>query len=381
VKLAWIVAIAACSAPPRIEQVAQPTAPDPTIELVETTPVETTLDSELRDAADVWPEMIRNARHTIDLAQFYISNGARLEPVIAAIEAAIARGVRVRLLVEQSFVKVYPETLDRLARAGATVRHADFTPGILHAKYFVVDGHDAFFGSQNFDWRALEHNLELGIRTHDAAIAARLLAIFELDWARAGDEPAPRMVVPAASGSIALVASPKDRLPGGIEWELPKLVAAIDSATAQIHVQLLTYRAGDWAELEAPLLEAAARGVHVELMLADWSKRAKTIGGLQKLASVPNVEIRLVTIPIASRGFIPFARVIHAKLLVVDGSRAWLGTSNWEREYFYDSRNVGLWIDDATVAARLDRFWQTGWRSTYAIRVDPGTPYEPPRIE
>src|SRR5262249_32324393 len=152
---------------------------------------------------------------SIDLGQFYASNqsGSRLEAVVQALEAAIARGVRVRFLAEQGFVKTYPDTLERLPRAGAAGRHLHPqapTRGILQAKYFLVDDREAFFGSQNFDWRALEHNYELGARVGDPAFVAGLAAIFAADWARAGGEPAPEAQVPPPHGAIALVASPRD---------------------------------------------------------------------------------------------------------------------------------------------------------------------------
>jgi phosphatidylserine/phosphatidylglycerophosphate/cardiolipin synthase-like enzyme len=351
------------------------------IELVETAPVETTLGrADVPDAADVWLDMIGGARHTIELAEFYASDapGGRLEPIVRALEAATARGVTIRFLVEASFVKLYPDTLARLAHAGVAVRHLRLgTGGILHAKYFVVDGRDAFLGSQNFDWRALEHNLELGARVRDPAVIGGIAAVFAADWARAGGEPAPAATAIPAS---ALVASPKDLLPAGVAWDLPRLIALVDGAKTSIHVQLLTYLAGDWDELEAPLRRAAARGVTVELVLADWMKRASTLAGAQQLAKVPHVEIRLVTIPLATRGFIPFARVTHAKLLVVDGARGWLGTGNWERDYFYQSRNLGLVVDDAALVGQLERFFDDTWRSPYASRLDPDATYAPPRV-
>jgi len=222
-------ALAACAPQPGPAAPAAPparTAPTgtaaPAFELVETAPIETTLDHpELRDAADVWPEMIAAARTSIDLGEFYASNqpGSRLEPVVRALETAIARGVRVRFLAELGFVKTYPDTLERLAQAGAAVRHLDLkhtTGGILHAKYFIVDDRDAFFGSQNFDYRALEHNYELGARTDDPALVGGLAAIFAADWARAGGEPAPDRQVPAGHGPITLIASPRDLLPAGV---------------------------------------------------------------------------------------------------------------------------------------------------------------------
>jgi phosphatidylserine/phosphatidylglycerophosphate/cardiolipin synthase-like enzyme len=209
--------------------------------------------------------------------------------------------------------------------------------------------------------------------------------IFAADWARAGGEPAPVAAVPPATGRSQLVASPRDLLPAGVAWDLPRIVALIDGAQHHIRMQALSYRAESkgepWTELEDPLRRAAARGVRVELLFADWSKRERTIGGLQRLARVPGIEIRLATIPAWSGGFVPFARVIHAKLVVADGRGAWLGTSNFERDYFYGSRNVGMVTDDPTLAARIDAFFETGWASTYAARVDPGATYAPPRIE
>jgi len=368
-------------------------ASPPGFELVESVPIETTLDHpELRDASDIWLDMIAGAHTSIDLAQFYASNHqpSRLEPIVAALEAAVARGVRIRFLAEQAFVKTYPDTLDRLARAGASVRHLNLKAvpgggGILHAKYFVVDDRDAFFGSQNFDWRALEHNYELGARVRDPGLVGGLAAIFAADWARAGGEPAPALRAPPPHGPITLVASPRELLPAGVPWDLPRIVQLLDGARATITVEALGYRAdadgSPWDELEAPLLRAAGRGVHVQLLFADWSKRPRTITGLQKLARIPNIAVRLTTIPPWSGGFIPFARVTHAKALVVDGIRGWLGTSNWEKDYFYKSRNLGVVIDDPALAAQLTTFFASLWQSNYAIPVDPDATYTPPRVE
>jgi phosphatidylserine/phosphatidylglycerophosphate/cardiolipin synthase-like enzyme len=374
----------------------------PGLELVESSPVETTLDhADIPDAWQVWPEMVNGATRTLDVAQFYVSNapGSRLEPVIQAIEAAADRGVKVRVLAEEKFYKQYPETLERLAkRPGVEVRRLDTAKivggGVLHAKYFVVDGREAYLGSQNFDWRALEHIQELGLRLRVPEVVRSLSDIFEWDWAmavgaRVPATPAVGGPFPASyAGSTVRVTpahSPEGYLPDPATWDLPKLVKLIDGAKRSVRVQLLTYRArsrdgGAFPELEDALKRAAARGVEVSLLVADWSKRKGTIEGLQALRQVPGLTVKLVTIPRWSGGFIPFARVVHAKYMVVDGERAWVGTSNWERDYFTQSRNVGVIVEGEAFAKRLERFFGDTWASPYAAEVDPKAAYTAPNI-
>src|SRR6185436_6634452 len=92
------------------------------LEIVESAPVETVLDHpDLRDAWQVWPEMIGRAQKTLDFAEFYASadpasppgHTSRLETVVQAVEHAAERGVRIRFLAEKVFQKTYPEILAR----------------------------------------------------------------------------------------------------------------------------------------------------------------------------------------------------------------------------------------------------------------------------
>jgi phosphatidylserine/phosphatidylglycerophosphate/cardiolipin synthase-like enzyme len=382
-----------------------PAAAGPPLQLVESAPIETTLDhADVPDAADVWLAMIDGARSTLDFGEFYASGapGSKLEPIVAAIERAARRGVVVRFLLERRFCATYPEIPARLATfPHTTVRTLDLKPltgGVLHAKYFLVDAREAYFGSQNFDWRSLEHIQELGVRVRLPEVVAAFADWFAHDWRLAGSEPVPATgsgvaSEPAriASGNagaeltVVPVGSPRDMVRDA-EWELPRIVALIDGARTSVRVQLLTYKAntydaGYWSELEDALRRAAARGVVVQLLLADWCKRKGTIEGLQSLEPLANVEVKLVTIPQWSGGFVPYARVCHAKYMVVDGAQSWIGTSNWERDYFYASRNVGLVVVGAGFALQLERFFADGWSSKYASAIDPCAHYEAPRID
>ena len=372
------------------------------LELIESAPLETELDNpDLRNTAEVWLEMVGRARRSLDLAHFYASDQApsSLTGVIEALEAASARGVKVRFLAEEKFYATYPQTLDRLARLpGAQVRRFDVAKsygGVLHAKYFVVDGAEVFVGSQNFDWRALEHIVELGLRLRAPGAASSFQALFDADWQVAGgadaktvfaalaDRPAPSDSIDGAS--VRYRFSPRSALPNEAWWDLPLLVEWIDSAQRSVEVQLLTYksitRAKEyWDELESALRRAAARGAQVRLLVADWGKRKGTIEGLQSLEPLANFDVRMVTVPAHSSGHVPFARVIHSKYMVVDGARLWLGTSNWERDYFEQSRNASVFVEGGAAPARAQRYFERLWTASCAYRVDPSAQYQAPRV-
>ena len=407
---------AACR--PDAPRVAPPAAhqDEETIELVESPPVETTLDHpDIANAADVWVTMIDRAQRSIDFAEFYASEAepkdrasSLLAPVLTAIERAVARGVRVRFLADSVFAPKYPETLERLRHAGAVVRILDFGVrggGILHAKYFVVDRAESFVGSQNFDWRALAHIQEIGVRVSSPAIASALLDVLDTDWELAGGAAADTRVgrhVGTPSGGAArartgervtLTASPKGWLPDESAWELPKLVALLDGATRTIDVQVLTYKTKErdgspFPTLDDALRRAAARGVRIRLLVSSWASKAGSEERLvlQSLARVPSVEVRVLTIPPWSGGEIPFARVAHAKYMVVDAAlppaKAWVGTSNWEGDYFTKSRNVGVIAEGGALPARLDRVFDDGWSGAYAAPLSaassPPAPAAPP---
>jgi phosphatidylserine/phosphatidylglycerophosphate/cardiolipin synthase-like enzyme len=368
--------------------------------------VETTLDDpDIPAAHEVWAELFAGAKTRIDLEQFYVSprpdGPDRLQPLLAALEEAAARGVAVRILSDAKFAKTYPDTLETLGAVdGIEVRLYDMKPvrgGVQHSKFFRVDD-TVWLGSQNFDWRSLEHIHELGVTVREPRAAADLGAVFEQDWAIAGGaEPPPRgepavdedgpTPTPYRGGTVKVeaVASPGDLLPPGVDWDLPHLVSAIEGAQSRVRVQLLShavvgYDKQSWPVLDQALRDAAARGVQVELLVSDWSKKGHKLAVAQDLARVEGVTVKFVVIPEWSGGFVDFSRTIHSKYMTVDGGWSWVGTSNWSRDYFHSSRNVGVVVEGALFAEDLDRVFQRIWDSEYAETVDPDATYEPRKV-
>jgi phosphatidylserine/phosphatidylglycerophosphate/cardiolipin synthase-like enzyme len=283
----------------------------------------------------------------------------------------------------------------RILDVGATMG------GVLHEKYFVVDEREAFLGSQNFDWRSLEHILELGVRLDEPRAVTFLADLFEHDWALAGGDGDGAEAILATMAErdgrpaptrygdeevlVDLIASPKGFIPRDEDWDLPVLLEAITHAERAIELQFLSYGTHDYdgssfTEFDEALRAAAGRGVKVRMILAHWAAGEKSIAELQQLQRVPNLDIALVTVPEHEGGFIPFARVIHAKYMVVDGTRAWLGTSNASGDYFYESRNVGIFVEGSAFATALLGFFEDLWTGPYADPIDPDATYDPPRV-
>jgi phosphatidylserine/phosphatidylglycerophosphate/cardiolipin synthase-like enzyme len=368
----------------------------PGFELVHTAPRETALATpDLRDAALVWKEMFDGARRSIDFGQFYVAgqDGEALDDIIAHLEAAGRRGVKIRFLMEKKgeFASV-PATIEKLKRIpNLEFRELDYSKmtgnGIIHAKYFVVDGATAYVGSQNFDWRSFSHIHETGLKIADAAIAAQVQQIFEIDWQAQAAIAAGQVPVPTNRATVAadpgrgnyLVASPNAFNPPGVGDSESELVRLIGEARQEVRVQVLDYAPLSYgpnrtrpyyAVIDDAIRAAAARGVKIKLMVSNWNTEQPAIRYLQSLAVLPKVEIRIVTLPRASTGFIPFARVIHTKSMSVDGRVAWIGTSNWSGGYLDKSRNLEVVLHDERMARRVAELHEQTWSSPYAEPID-----------
>jgi len=404
VVIGLVAGILSCGAPPVAKT---PVPAPPTIELVESVPIETSLDHpDVRDAVVVWPEMIDRAKETIEFEEFYASDvdsgPSALTPTLDAIARATKRGVKVRFLADSVMAPKYPATLDRLRAMGVLVRIIDCKPrygGVQHAKFIVVDQHESFVGSQNFDWRALQHIQEIGILVHSTSIAGGLVDIFDTDWAladpntpsttRVHAHPTPTIVRASQTHILprhetGLYGSPADWLPDPCLGDLLHLVSMIDTAQTSLTLQVLTYSTkmrdkSEFKTLDDALRRAAARGVKLRIIVSSWGVKpgSHELASVQALAAVPNIEVKVLTVPAWSGGEIPFARVTHAKFLIADSRLAWIGTSNWEGDYFLKTRNVAIVTNANNVVPKLARIFEDDWAPTYSQPVK-AAPEAPP---
>jgi cardiolipin synthase len=124
---------------------------------------------------------INDARESVTLATSYFVPTTSL---LAALETAALRGVRVRLLVAGRSAYFWTVLAGRsyyesLLRAGVEIH--EYERGLMHAKTLTIDGDWSLVGTANFDARSLMLNFEVSVALYDAKVAKQLEAHFEED--------------------------------------------------------------------------------------------------------------------------------------------------------------------------------------------------------
>jgi len=125
---------------------------------------------------------LASARETIDITSPYFVTD---ESTRWALKEAVARGVKIRILVEGDITDAMPvkyasrDAYELLLRSGIEIY--EYRPTMMHTKSLVVDGVWSMFGSANFDNRSMELNDELNVAVTSPSLAARFLTDFEQD--------------------------------------------------------------------------------------------------------------------------------------------------------------------------------------------------------
>ncbi len=138
------------------------------LELVWTGP--TTPFVATRRTEQVLLDLIRHAQSDLFLVSFVAYD---VSSVVDALNAAAARGIDVRILLETSTSHGGSLSVDPVATMRSCVplaalyvwtgRPSPFTEGRVHAKVAVADGNIAFLTSANLTGHALEKNMEAGV--------------------------------------------------------------------------------------------------------------------------------------------------------------------------------------------------------------------------
>lgn len=133
-------------------------------------------------ATDVFLNMIHQAKKSIDISTPYLIIDYALTN---ALIAAVARGVKVRILIpsrpDKKFIYAFSkQTTYYLAKSGVEIY--TYSPGFNHAKSFLVDDEISFIGTTNLDFRSLMHHYECGVIIYNSSCIKEIDQHFENDY-------------------------------------------------------------------------------------------------------------------------------------------------------------------------------------------------------
>ena len=316
----------------------------------------------LHDGEQAFPRMLEaigSARDSVWLSTYIFQTDHVGRQFVAALAAAVRRQVKVRVLVD-GIGEWYdwPHVVPILRRAGVWAER--FLPPRLlppslslncrnHRKILIVDGAVAYIGGMNLGGR--EVGGSTGRRMSDihfrlrGPIVAQLGETFAEDWLFATGEPLPAVAATWRAGDCICRA-----VPGGPDGDVDNLLLIILSAVtgAERQVQIMTPYFIPPLELVAALEAAALRGVEVCLVLPrrsnlryiDWAT----------LHWIPALVRRGVRVHLQEP---PFS---HAKLLVIDGRYAHVGSVNVDTRSLRLNFEIAVEVYDPDFCGELAAF-------------------------
>lgn len=277
--------------------------------------------------------MIEGAQHSVWVEVYLLTE----RNVINALEDAAYRGVDVRVLLELNPYGVGStsptETLRELQAADVNAKGSDTAYHYTHEKAIIVDGATLLVTSANLTKSGLggssyAANREYGIIDTTAADVHEAAAIFSADWDR---------TTPALSDPNLVVSPVNARA---------RIASLIASARATLLVEdEEMYDRGS----EDGLIAAARRGVNVEVILPQPTSDASNAADVARLLN-GGVHLRYISVV-----------YMHAKMMVADGARAFVGSENFSATSLDQNRELGLLIADPQVIVTLSKTFQMDW--------------------
>jgi len=260
---------------------------------------------------------IKQAKKSIDILIFRFD---RIE-IGRALEAAVARGVRVRALTahaNRGGTKSLRKLEMHLLEAGVTVSRTADDLIRYHGKMMIVDERVLHVFGFNFTAIDMEKSRSFGIITKNAKLVNEAMKLFSADFDR-------QPYVPS-----------QDRLVVSPENSRERLAAFIKGARKELVIY--DPRASDDAMLRL-LAERVRAGVDVRIIGkvdAKWDLVSEKYPGKR----------------------------LHVRAIIRDGRRAFVGSQSLRRIELDKRREIGIVVNDMAVVNQLRATFESDWAQT-----------------
>ncbi len=281
------------------------------------------------DGAKPIVDFLGQAKTSIDVGVYLLSD----KTVIDALKDAKKRGLKVRVMMEE-----HPfggggnnaTVFKQLQEAGIDVKWSNPTFRFTHEKIIVVDRKLAAIMTLNLTRSALTKNREFAIVDADPAEVAEVQAIFDADWERKSIKPSdPDLVVS----------------PDNARAQFLQIIGRAQR-TLDVYAEEMQDR-----EVQSALRSAAQRGVKVRAIMSPAEAREKDTNkpGRDNIIQ-GGVSVRLLKKP-----------YIHAKVFLVDGTIAFVGSQNISATSLNLNREMGMIVASPPTIERIQRAFDKDW--------------------
>jgi len=268
--------------------------------------------------------------------------------VLRALEEAAHKGIDVRVMLE-----MHPfggggspkKILDQLIAAGAKAQPSDPSFALTHEKGMIIDGTTAYIMTSNFTRAALggtsggkagTKNREYDIVDSNPQDVQAIITIFNADWnhttAQFND---PNLVVSPVNSRNAFT-------------------SLIGSTHSTI---LLEGEEMKDSGIEQALVNAAKRGIHIQVILPS-ARSGSSDSNSEGINLIKQGGVQVKEDP---------RLYMHAKIIVVDGRRAFVGSENISAQSLDQNRELGIVIADGGVLSVLQQTFQQDWGDSQSV--------------
>lgn len=275
--------------------------------------------------------LIQHATSSVDLVMYQLED-TKIEQALSDDEA---RGVHVRILLNGGYYGKKENTDNDLAYTYLTEHGiaVHWTPNyfaLTHQKTLIVDGNTALIMTFNLTPQYYASGREFGIVDTDSHDVSAIETAFESDW-NGTKETAP-------SGTD-LLWSPESK---------SALLALITNATTSLDIYNEEMADSD---IIKALNDAATRGVKVRVTMTYSTSWKQAFTTLTKSG-------------VMVRTYAPSATLyIHAKVVIADSSRLFVGSENFSSNSMTKNRELGIITNNTSVVQGIEIVFSKDWQN------------------
>ena len=272
-------------------------------------------------------DAINSAKYEILVEVYLLSD----KEIINSLIAARSRGVAVNVILEEHPFGgggLNPKTKTELLAKGIAVKWSNPEFALTHEKALIIDNSSVFILSQNLAESSFSKNREFDLLDKNQADVDEVRKIFLADWQRSSY---------AAGGDLAILESPDN--------SRSVLTSLINSAKSEIEIEVEVI---DDREVE-DALAAKAKIIPVKLILPKLSQIDSNKEAMNELTK-ENVKVKTLGSP-----------YVHGKTILIDDTKAYLGSVNLTSASMDDNRELGIVVSDSVVVKELDTTFTKDW--------------------